>query len=60
MTEELSTSSRKWLVRAECVIPGTRHLSGLALAIPERSPMYIEPGRDGQISRSMGKSTSSS
>jgi glutamate-1-semialdehyde aminotransferase len=49
MTEERYTSSRKWLARAECVIPGAHHLSGRALTLPERSPMYIARGRGCRI-----------
>ena len=49
MTEERYTSSRKWLARAECVIPGAHHLSGRVLTIPERSPMYIECGHGCRI-----------
>src|SRR4051812_48436336 len=49
MTEERYTSSRKWLARAECVIPGAHHLSGRGLTVPERSPMYIERGRGCRI-----------
>jgi glutamate-1-semialdehyde 2,1-aminomutase len=44
MTEVRYTSSRKWLARAERVIPGAHHLSGRALTTPERSPMYIKRG----------------
>ncbi len=49
MTEERYTSSRKWLARAERVIPGAHHLSGRVLTTPERSPMYIERGRGCRI-----------
>ncbi|MDQ2735723.1 MAG: aspartate aminotransferase family protein, partial [Pseudomonadota bacterium] len=49
MTEERYTSSRKWLARAERVIPGAHHLSGRVLTSPERSPMYIERGRGCRI-----------
>ncbi|MDP9088285.1 MAG: aminotransferase class III-fold pyridoxal phosphate-dependent enzyme [Pseudomonadota bacterium] len=49
ITEERYTSSRKWLARAEGVIPGAHHLSGRALTSPERSPMYIERGRGCRI-----------
>ena len=49
MTEERYTSSRKWLARAERVIPGAHHLSGRVLTTPERSPMYFERGRGCRI-----------
>ena len=45
MTEERYVLSRKWLARAERVIPGAHHLSGRALTTPARSPMYIKHGR---------------
>ena len=50
MTQERYTSSRRWLARAERVIPGAHHLSGRVLTSPERSPMYIERGRGCRIS----------
>ncbi len=49
MTKERFTSSRKWLARAERVIPGAHHLSGRVLTNPERSPTYIERGRGCRI-----------
>jgi glutamate-1-semialdehyde 2,1-aminomutase len=49
MTEERYTSSRKWLARAERVIPGSHHLSGQALTTHARSPMYFERGRGCRI-----------
>ena len=49
MIKERYTASRKWLARAEHVIPGAHHLSGRVLTSPERSPMYIERGRGCRI-----------
>jgi len=49
MIEERYTSSRKWLARAERVIPGAHHLSGRVLTTPERSPMYFKRGRGCRI-----------
>ncbi|MDQ6685144.1 MAG: aminotransferase class III-fold pyridoxal phosphate-dependent enzyme [Pseudomonadota bacterium] len=49
MIEERYTTSRRWLARAERVIPGAHHLSGRVLTTPERSPMYIERGRGCRI-----------
>jgi glutamate-1-semialdehyde 2,1-aminomutase len=49
MTDERYTSSRKWLARAERVIPGAHHLSGRVLTTPKRSPMYFEHGRGCRI-----------
>lgn len=49
MTEDRYTSSRKWLARAERVIPGAHHLSGQVLTSPERSPMYFARGRGCRI-----------
>lgn len=49
MTEERFTSSRRWLARAERVIPGAHHLSGRVLTTVDRSPMYIERGRGCRI-----------
>jgi 4-aminobutyrate aminotransferase-like enzyme len=49
MTKARYTTSRRWLARAERVIPGAHHLSGRVLTTPERSPMYIERGRGCRI-----------
>ena len=49
MTEARYTTSRKWLARAERVIPGAPHLSGRVLTTPERSPMYFARGHGCRI-----------